>query len=186
MTLDLNQILARLAAATPGPWKCHDFGYEGMDEPVNIVVHAGEFDWHAIDNGEFIVATPTWDHGGYRNADMIAHAPTDIAALLAEVERLRENAHRLAPCDMRCEEPYDFAWCETHDSTFPLGGKCRFNGREPWEVYAEEAQDQRRRAVTAEIRAEVLALQIERIRKALGDDEGDVSDLRSANDKEPT
>jgi len=29
-----------------------------------------------------------------------------------------------APCDMRHEPPFDFAWCETHDSTFPLGGVC--------------------------------------------------------------
>lgn len=31
------------------------------------------------------------------------------------------------PCDMRVSEPpMDFAWCETHDETFPLGGRCRF------------------------------------------------------------
>lgn len=35
-----------------------------------------------------------------------------------------------APCDMRSGEPYDFAWCETHDSTFPLGDTCPYD-REP-------------------------------------------------------
>jgi hypothetical protein len=27
-------------------------------------------------------------------------------------------------CDMRCGEPYDFAWCLTHDTTFDLGEVC--------------------------------------------------------------
>lgn len=31
-----------------------------------------------------------------------------------------------AICEMRQQYPYDFAWCETHDETFPLGGVCRY------------------------------------------------------------
>lgn len=31
------------------------------------------------------------------------------------------------PCDMRHEQPFDFAWCETHDSTFALGDVCRYH-----------------------------------------------------------
>lgn len=27
-------------------------------------------------------------------------------------------------CDLRQQEPFDFAWCVTHDRTFPLGGDC--------------------------------------------------------------
>ena len=27
----------------------------------------------------------------------------------------------MSNCDMHC---YDFAWCETHDETFPLGAVC--------------------------------------------------------------
>jgi hypothetical protein len=30
----------------------------------------------------------------------------------------------MANCDMRVEDPFPFAWCETHDETFPLGGIC--------------------------------------------------------------
>lgn len=30
----------------------------------------------------------------------------------------------LGPCEMVQEEPFDFAWCETHDETFPLGEVC--------------------------------------------------------------
>lgn len=29
-------------------------------------------------------------------------------------------------CDMRQQDPFDFAWCETHDETFPLGGVCSY------------------------------------------------------------
>lgn len=31
----------------------------------------------------------------------------------------------MSDCDMRCGEPYDFAWCVTHDTTFPLGEVCQ-------------------------------------------------------------
>lgn len=27
-------------------------------------------------------------------------------------------------CDMRMQEPFPFAWCETHDETFALGDVC--------------------------------------------------------------
>lgn len=27
-------------------------------------------------------------------------------------------------CDLRTREDFDFAWCETHDETFPLGATC--------------------------------------------------------------
>ena len=32
----------------------------------------------------------------------------------------------MTACDMRHQEPFDFAWCETHDETFPLGGICPY------------------------------------------------------------
>lgn len=35
-----------------------------------------------------------------------------------------------AKCEMYTEEPYPFAWCDTHDETFPLGGICPFYVRE--------------------------------------------------------
>lgn len=28
-------------------------------------------------------------------------------------------------CKMFVQDPMDFAWCETHDETFPLGAICR-------------------------------------------------------------
>ena len=60
-----------------------------------------------------------------------------------------------AKCDMKHTPPMDFAHCETHDTTFPLGSTCKFDGREPWQVYADEADEQRRRAVMAEHRVDV-------------------------------
>lgn len=36
-----------------------------------------------------------------------------------------------APCSMVTERPYDFAWCETHDETFPLGGICPLHPKAP-------------------------------------------------------
>lgn len=36
-----------------------------------------------------------------------------------------EYAHQ--PCEMYHEPPFDFACCETHDETFPLGGVCPFH-----------------------------------------------------------
>ncbi|KQP63002.1 hypothetical protein [Nocardioides sp. Leaf285] len=54
-------------------------------------------------------------------------------------------------CEIVQEAPYDFAYCETHDSTFPLGGRCKFYGRTPEDVYYDEAQEQRGRAVVAEM-----------------------------------
>ena len=31
------------------------------------------------------------------------------------------------PCRMFMQEPYPFAWCETHDETFPLGQTCPYD-----------------------------------------------------------
>lgn len=65
-----------------------------------------------------------------------------------------------AQCVMTHTEPFDFAHCETHDTTFPLGGTCKFNGREVWEVYADEADEQRQRAVRLEMKLELLEQKI--------------------------
>lgn len=56
-----------------------------------------------------------------------------------------------APCNMTHTPPFDFAQCETHDTTFALGDKCKFDGRDMLDVYADEAQEQRARAVRAEM-----------------------------------
>ena len=78
--------------------------------------------------------------------------------LIHEVERLRARvSDEPGECVMTHTPPFDFAQCETHDETFPLGGACRFHGRTSVaEVYADEADQMRARAVLAE--AEVARL----------------------------
>lgn len=49
----------------------------------------------------------------------------------SEAEVIDLAAADEAPCSMVTEKPYDFAWCETHDETFPLGGICPFHPKAP-------------------------------------------------------
>lgn len=65
MSLDLEPIKALEAAATPAPWR-YDGG-QGFDRPEPMASHRNKAD-----------------------AEFIAAARTDIPALVAEVERLRE------------------------------------------------------------------------------------------------
>jgi hypothetical protein len=78
--LDLAAIAARLRAATPGPWT--------MNERGMVCV---------VESGDWVADTYFSDTDG----PFIANAPADIAALLAEVERLHimrreENTELLA------------------------------------------------------------------------------------------
>ena len=81
--LDLDAIKARLAAATPGPW-WSDSG-DPLSTNMAVAVIGG---WQVQASRPFVGdrVTPAKD-----DADLIAHAPTDLAALVAEVERLREE-----------------------------------------------------------------------------------------------
>jgi hypothetical protein len=73
---DIEAIKGRLAAATPGPWYVDESlrGVEAQTHgyPVEIVAWTGRAD-----------------------AVLIAHAPGDIDALVAEVERLRADNARI-------------------------------------------------------------------------------------------
>lgn len=69
-SLDLAPIKARLAAATPGPWNL-----SGDCMTITQTSHITRDVW-----------TIPRSHDDMR---LIAHVPTDIAALIAEVERLR-------------------------------------------------------------------------------------------------
>jgi flavin-dependent dehydrogenase len=78
--IDLEAIKARLSAATPGPWRRdgnHRAKVRGGDGDTltRVVPESSDEPWSPTDEA---------------NADLIAHAPGDIAALIAEVERLRE------------------------------------------------------------------------------------------------
>ena len=73
----LNEIRARLDAATPGPWRY-------APNPLGGIVDS---------DGRYIIA-PYCGYGDERDMPdvlLIAHAPADIAWLLNEVERLRRD-----------------------------------------------------------------------------------------------
>ncbi|MBN9607824.1 MAG: hypothetical protein BGO26_10160 [Actinobacteria bacterium 69-20] len=81
MSIDLDAIKARLAAATPGPWDYVGQGW--ITHPGTTFAAVGTPDQGMI---------PCTD----ADADLIAHAPTDLAALLAEVRALRKRAANLS------------------------------------------------------------------------------------------
>ena len=85
--LDLRPIKARLEAATPGPWKAIPwYGFPQEVSPVAEVSMIGVFSDCPVSG------SPAKD------ADLIANAPADLTALVAEVERLRGllDEHRMA------------------------------------------------------------------------------------------
>lgn len=78
----LDEIRERLDAATPGPWRPDN------DEPGYVIAPGDPSGW----DGYLIASTVDHDGGLFvqeHNAELIAHAPQDLADLLAEVERLR-------------------------------------------------------------------------------------------------
>lgn len=110
---ELDAIRERLAAATPGPWTADTYA-----EAI-----------YALD-GAAVVSGSRWggeasvfDHAP--DADFIAHAPTDIAALLAEVERL---------CAERAQMTEVQEWVGTPDAQEPWRMAYRLHRRlvGPW------------------------------------------------------
>ena len=84
-----------LTGITPGQWKVHDFGSPSAQEPESCVIYTGEFDWAAINEGDFIVATPMADAEERSNAEFIAAAPQLVADLVDENEQLRQELARV-------------------------------------------------------------------------------------------
>ena len=79
-TLDLEPIKERLAAATPGPWKAKEDSWDGYSVVIDDSGPGVSIIAEQIGQG--------WDEGR-GDAEFIANAPEYIAALVAEVERLR-------------------------------------------------------------------------------------------------
>ena len=82
--LDLGPIEARLEAATPGPWEADGNG-----------VHTRR--------GACVALTHFADHQRV-DAEFIAHAPTDVRALVAEVRRLRGQVQRARAIQQRLHD----------------------------------------------------------------------------------
>ena len=76
--MNLEPIKTRLAAATPGPWGIH------RDVPSQVVTV------EETPEGDQLLVVEGFD--GYEAADLelVANAPTDIAELVAEVERMTD------------------------------------------------------------------------------------------------
>ena len=92
--LDMEPIKRRLADATPGPW------HHGGAGAINTIKGEAVFQ---------IAGARSGANHWMPDALLITHAPTDLAALVAEVERLRGEpardhlAEHLAEC-AECRE----------------------------------------------------------------------------------
>ena len=85
--LDLDPIRTRLEAASPRPWRWEDWGDPPVDHERNA--HTLASDELGLTKAICTAAQVTSMWKNPADADLIAHAPSDIAALIAEVERLR-------------------------------------------------------------------------------------------------
>lgn len=94
MSDDTKDIVDRWAAATPGPWKIEreELGIHFSDEEQEVAFPASIgpiFRWEPHDRGR--------DDATQNEADAqaIAHAPADVARLVAKVEKMREQVRVL-------------------------------------------------------------------------------------------
>lgn len=91
---ELAAIEARLQAATPEPW--------------TMTEEEGDWCLRAPDGESMMCDTQyyPWTPGRAEDWQLIAHAPTDLAALVAEVRRLRGRCDELrANGGKTCDEP---------------------------------------------------------------------------------
>lgn len=106
--MNLEEIEARLAAATPGPWAWASAPAEGSSEtPAEYLANA---------------LTGAGPHASF-DAEFIAHAPEDIRALLAEVKRLQAQIDAVKA--LHCQDAVQPRYCaECSDfgtDQFPAG-----------------------------------------------------------------
>ena len=110
MSLDLDPIKARAEAATEGPWAPQFWRGQNQNgdygEPM-IFYNDGE--------------TLSYLSAPNADVDFIAHARTDVPALVAEVERLRGRIEALHPREViAAHEGYEEdAWCPECRSRYP-------------------------------------------------------------------
>jgi len=88
---DLEAIAARVANATPGPWRITE------EDPDFCNVRGKNSNLSGVIASIRLKRMLFTDRAGqYHNADFIAHARTDVESLLAEVTRLRAQVVRAA------------------------------------------------------------------------------------------
>lgn len=111
MALDLEPIKERLDEATPGPWRV----WRDPD-PTKVRATAVETAWRYGDiEGDTELITDYLPTDA--DATFIAHAPDDIAALIAEVERLRGQIEGLRAIIDSHPDPLE---CGKHDDDDPV------------------------------------------------------------------
>jgi len=102
-SLDLDEIAARAAAATPGPWGAYTFGGDTLIEIAADLEDTGtgyrarreicRLEDEPLDNDPAHrewTAEEDWAQV-QADAEFVAHAPTDVHALIDEVRRLRDE-----------------------------------------------------------------------------------------------
>lgn len=86
MSKRIDQIRARLAAATPGPWEADEKRPRWITTAAPIEID--EADWGPEGHTMYRLGTNADDRAWrYADVTLIANAPADIAWLLAELER---------------------------------------------------------------------------------------------------
>lgn len=103
--LDLEPIKARLAAATPGPWRFDSSWIPSYRRHANWLRSDGVAADGAAANCVLRVVDGSMLD---KDADLIENAPADLAALVAEVERLREALKNLVDCWNDYQPSLDF------------------------------------------------------------------------------
>ncbi len=86
--MDIERIKQQLEAASPGPWEWQEFNAEDEDEyECHLMAFGPDGTPSSIyEGGAPVCAEPLRNRA---NLQLIAAAPTVIAGLIAEIERLR-------------------------------------------------------------------------------------------------
>lgn len=117
----LDEIAGRLEAATPGPWTVDVQGpdWARVTTPSGGALGCGD----AVGDASFFT----------RDADLIAHAPADLAALLGVVRTVAELADDLAASPAEIVEAARAEWLR---HCLPANAELMFDGREDRETAA--------------------------------------------------
>jgi hypothetical protein len=135
----LDEIDARIAAATPGPWRRWAWAkpkggwgklfrgylsFGASDERIEVV-HPDTEEDHPSKEGNRCVAISGNGPTSLANAALIAHAPADIA-LLSRIVRMVADGKCPHSCDCGCDgELFDWRACAKPDSDDFLCWPCR-------------------------------------------------------------
>ena len=86
---------------------------------------------------------------GFVDMPSVTIYAADLLTLLDAADE-RDRLTTVAPCSETYTEPFDFAYCSTHDRTFALGDHCDYAGLSEVGYLEKQAREQRVRAMRAE------------------------------------